>query len=184
MPNSRQLQGTGPWLERRYFIDVARPRCTPVELMQEVQCRRAPLLAQRPGRLREEKAATDSCLLAVGDEFHISILGPWNGSVRVTAGWPRRASSSSPSKAIPKPGASASKRTTSMSRPDVLRFEICSRARSRDGLVAFAYDTLGGGKLMQEATWVEFCQPRGRGQRGPGPGRRRSRNPHSSARGR
>ena len=43
-------------------------------------------------------------------------------------------------------------------RPDALRFEIHSVARSRDGLVAFAYDTLGGGKLMQEATWVEFCQ--------------------------
>lgn len=24
--------------------------------------------------------------------------------------------------------------------------------------MAFAYDTLGGGKLVQEATWTEFCR--------------------------
>ena len=40
----------------------------------------------------------------------------------------------------------------------MLRFEIRSAARSRDGLVAFAYDTIGGGKLLQEATWTAFCR--------------------------
>ena len=31
-------------------------------------------------------------------------------------------------------------------------------ARSRDGLVAFAYDKLGVGKFMQEQTWRTFCE--------------------------
>ncbi|MEJ7664031.1 MAG: DUF1990 family protein [Hymenobacter sp.] len=65
-------------------------------------------------------------------------------------------------------------------RPDALRFEIHSLARSRDGLVAFAYDTLGGGKLMQEATWVEFCRRVAPGQRRPGPGRRSRSKPFAT----
>ena len=42
--------------------------------------------------------------------------------------------------------------------PHTLRFEIRSWARSRDGLVAFAYDTLGMGKKVQQQTWETFCQ--------------------------
>ena len=61
-------------------------------------------------------------------------------------------------------------------RPDALRFEIHSLARSRDGLVAFAYDTWGAAGSMQEATWVEFCQRVGEAQRGPGAGPGRGRN--------
>ena len=46
------------------------------------------------------------------------------------------------------------------------RFEIRALARSRNGLVAFAYDTIGGGLLVQEATWVEFCRRVGRASGG------------------
>jgi hypothetical protein len=148
-------EGTGPWLERRYFIDVARPRCTPVELMREVQCD-VPLFSPSVLAYFEKKKGTDSCL-QVGDEFHISILGPWNGSVRVTAVGATGFEFIT-LEGHPEAGCIRFEAHYLDERPDVLRFEICSRARSRDGLVAFAYDTLGGGKLMQEATWVEFCR--------------------------
>ena len=95
--------------------------------------------------------------LRVGDEFSIKILGPWNGSVRVTS-----VSATSfefiTLEGHPEAGRIQFEAHSLDGRPDALRFEIRSRARSRDGLVAFAYDTIGGGLLMQEATWVEFCR--------------------------
>ncbi len=157
MPTAPQpaASGSGPLLERRYFLDLARPRLTPAALMAAVQAdlgRFAPALL---ADFRRQDHATGP--LQVGEEFEIKILGPWNGCVRVAdagatffelltlAGHPEA-------------GRIRFEAHWLDERPDVLRFEISSRARSRDGLVAFAYDTIGGGKLMQEATWTAFCQ--------------------------
>ena len=96
-------------------------------------------------------------LLKMGDEFHIKILGPWNGSVRVT-GVGSTFFELITLEGHPEAGRIRFETHYLDERPDALRFEIRSSARSRDGLVAFAYDTLGGGKLMQEATWTEFCR--------------------------
>ena len=148
-------QGSGPWLERRYFIDVARPKLTPVQLMSEVQSK---LPSFSPELLADFKRKDgQEGPLKIGDEFHITIFGPWNGCVRVTE------SGATFFEFItleghPEAGRIRFEAHYLDDRPDVLRFEIRSSARSRDGLVAFAYDTLGGGKLMQEATWKEFCR--------------------------
>ena len=157
MASSEQpaAQGTGPVLARRYYLDVARPRHTPAQLMALVQ---ADLPSFSPVLLADfEQTTGQPGVLRVGDEFHIKILGPWNGSVRVTE------ASATAFQLITLAGHPEAGRITFAAhlldgRPDVLRFEINSLARSRDGLVAFAYDTVGGGRLMQEATWVEFCQ--------------------------
>ncbi|MBF9223181.1 DUF1990 family protein [Hymenobacter sp. BT662] len=95
--------------------------------------------------------------LQVGTEFEISILGPWNGCVRVTE------VSATHFEFItleghPEAGRIRFETHYLDERPDVLRFEIRSRARSRDGLVAFAYNTIGVGKRVQEETWKEFCR--------------------------
>ena len=42
--------------------------------------------------------------------------------------------------------------------PGALRFTIESWARSRDGWVHFAYDTLGLARKAQEAMWTFFCE--------------------------
>ena len=69
-------------LQWRYFIDVARARRTPAQLMREVQ---AHLPDFSPGLLADfERKDGQEGLLKVGDGFHIKILGPWNGAVRVT----------------------------------------------------------------------------------------------------
>ena len=94
--------------------------------------------------------------LQVGDEFHITILGPWNGSVRVTEVGPT-AFAFITLEGHPEAGRIRFEAHYLDERPGVLRFEIRSRARSRDGLVAFAYATTGIGKKVQEATWMEFC---------------------------
>jgi Domain of unknown function (DUF1990) len=147
--------GSGPLLERRYFIDVARARKSPAQLMAEVQ---ADVPRFSPEALADFKRKNgDDGPIKVGDEFHITILGPWNGSVRVSD-----VGSTSfefiTLEGHPEAGRIRFEAHYLDESPDVLRFEIRSAARSRDGLVAFAYDTLGGGKLMQEATWVEFCR--------------------------
>jgi hypothetical protein len=147
-------QGAGPKLERRYFIDVERPRHTPTQLMAAVQ---ADLPSFSPGLLADfERTKGTEGTLRVGDEFHIKILGPWNGSVRVTQVSPTSFEFVT-LEGHPEAGRISFEVHPLDGRPDALRFEIHSVARSRDGLVAFAYDTIGGGKLMQEATWVEFC---------------------------
>ena len=147
--------GAGPYVARRYAVALARPRLTPAALMQQIKC---DLPHFAPGLLADfEKTQGHPDGLAVDDEFHIRILGPWNGSVRVTevgetyfelitlnghpeAGRIRFAAHAHPREA------------------GALEFEICSWARARDGLVAFAYDTLGVGRHVQEATWRTFCE--------------------------
>ncbi|WP_052732540.1 DUF1990 family protein [Hymenobacter terrenus] len=147
--------GSGPWLERRYFIDVARPRHTPTQLMAEVQ---ADVPRFAPELLADfKKSEGGPAGLRVGQEFQISILGPWNGCVRVTEVGDTLFEFIT-LEGHPEAGRIHFEAHYVDERPDVLRFEIRSRARSRDGLVAFAYDTIGVGKRVQEATWVEFCR--------------------------
>jgi hypothetical protein len=95
--------------------------------------------------------------LRVGEEFQISILGPWNGCVRVTEVGDTMFEFIT-LEGHPEAGRIRFEAHYLDEFPDTLRFEIRSRARSRDGLVAFTYNTLGVGKRVQEATWVEFCQ--------------------------
>jgi hypothetical protein len=148
--------GSGPWLERRYYVDVARPHLSPTQLMARVQ---TDLPHFSPEMLAdfEKEAGDPDGPLCVGDEFRIKILGPWNGSVRVTDVGPTSFEFIT-LEGHPEAGRIRFEAHYLDERPGELRFEIQSRARSRDGLVAFAYDTIGGGLLVQEATWVSFCQ--------------------------
>ena len=146
--------GSGPLLERRYFIDVARARLSPAQLVSALK---ADLPSFSPGLLANfERKAGQEGSLEVGDEFHITILGPWNGSVRVTEVGTTFLEFIT-LEGHPEAGRIRFEAHYLNEDPGVLRFEIRSWARSRDGLVAFAYDTLGVGKLMQQATWTEFC---------------------------
>lgn len=148
--------GAGPLLERRYYIDVVRPHLSPTQLMARVQ---ADLPHFSPEMLADfkQQVGDENGPLRVGDEFSIKILGPWNGSVRVTDVGPTSFEFIT-LEGHPEAGRIHFEAHYLDERPGELRFEIQSRARSRDGLVAFAFDTIGGGLLVQEATWVEFCQ--------------------------
>lgn len=147
--------GWGPLLERRYFIDVARARKSPAQLMAEVQ---ADVPRFSPEALADfKKKAGDDGPIKVGDEFHITILCPWNGYVRVTDVGATYFEFIT-LEGHPEAGRIRFETHYLNESPDGLRFEIRSSARSRDGLVAFAYDTLGGGQLVQEAAWTEFCR--------------------------
>lgn len=154
-PEQPAAHGAGPELERRYCLEVARPRLSPTALMHAIQ---ADLPSFAPQSLADfERRSGQPGALHVGDEFYVKILGPWNGGVRVTA-VDAVSFELATLEGHPEAGRISFKVWVPNAEPDQLQFQIHSRARSRDGVVAFVYDTLGGGKLMQEATWVEFCQ--------------------------
>jgi hypothetical protein len=154
-PEQPAQTGSGPFFERRYWVDVQHARCSAAQLLDHIKCN---LPAFSPGLLANfEKAKGKAHELRVGDEFRIRILGPWNGDVRV--------SEISDDyfelvtlKNHPEAGRIRFSLRPHASLPNTLRFEIHSWARSRDGLVAFTYDTLGIGRKVQQQTWETFCQ--------------------------
>ena len=157
MPKSEQpaQTGSGPFFERRYWIDVQQARQSATELLQHIKC---DLPTFSPALLADfEKAKGEAHELRVGDEFRIKILGPWNGDVRVSEIGDDYFELVTLEN-HPEAGRIRFSLRPHTSLPDTLRFEIHSWARSRDGLVAFTYDTLGVGKKVQQQTWETFCQ--------------------------
>ncbi|MBX0292349.1 hypothetical protein K3G63_18020 [Hymenobacter sp. HSC-4F20] len=147
--------GSGPFFERRYWVDVQHPRRPAAELLHHIK---GHLPEYSPDMLADfEKAQGQPGELSVGDEFRIKILGPWNGEVRVTqvgADYFELTTLEN----HPEAGCICFTLRPHATLPDTLRFEIHSRARSRDGLVALTYDTLGIGRKVQQQTWETFCQ--------------------------
>lgn len=147
--------GSGAYFERRYWVDVQRPRQSAAELLDHIKCH---LPDYSPDLLADfEKTKGQAHCLAEGDEFGIKILGPWDGDVRVTSVAPDGFELTT-LESHPEAGRIRFSLRPHATLPDTLRFEIHSRARSRDGLVAFTYDTLGLGKRVQQQTWETFCE--------------------------
>ncbi|OWP63550.1 hypothetical protein CDA63_08175 [Hymenobacter amundsenii] len=154
-PEQPAYTGSGPFFERRYWLDVQHPRQSAAELLDHVKCH---LPDFSPDLLADfEKSKGAAGCLEVGDEFRIKILGPWNGDVRVTdlgADFFELATLEN----HPEAGRIRFSLRPHDTLPATVRFEIHSWARSRDGLVAFTYDTLGLGRLVQQQTWETFCE--------------------------
>ncbi|MCA8832717.1 DUF1990 family protein [Hymenobacter pini] len=154
-PEQPAHTGSGPLFERRYWVDIQRPHLSLDELLTHIQCH---LPDYAPEVLADfYKTKGRHHCLTEGDEFGIRILGPWNGDVRVMRvtdeGFELATLESHP-----EAGRIWFGLTRHPNLPDTFRFEIHSRARSRDGLVSFTYDTLGFGRRVQQKTWEEFCQ--------------------------
>ncbi|SMB88021.1 conserved hypothetical protein [Hymenobacter roseosalivarius DSM 11622] len=147
--------GSGPFFERCYQVSFQHSNQSAAELFHTITCEVERFSPDLLANFEKTKGA-GHCL-AVGDEFKIRILGPWNGSVRVTemgADYFELITLEN----HPEAGQIRFCLRPHPHLPDTLQFEIHSWARSRDGLVAFAYDTLGLGKKVQEQTWRTFCE--------------------------
>lgn len=154
-PEQPAHTGSGPLFERRYWVDVQHAREPAAALLHRIKC---DVPAFSPDLLADfEKAKGEAHELRVGDEFRIKILGPWNGDVRVSAIGDDYFEFVTLEN-HPEAGRIRFSLQPHTALPDTLRFEIHSWARSRDGLVAFTYDTLGMGKKVQQQTWETFCQ--------------------------
>jgi hypothetical protein len=146
--------GVGPLYHRVYRADIADARRSPEEVMREVQHNLAEF---SPDALAKFDKAEDRPSMRVGDEYDITILGPWNGSVRVIDVQPT-------SFALvtldghPEAGEIRFELKPHPASAGGLRFEIHSWARSRDAWVQVTYRDLKLGQQAQQNTWVVFCQ--------------------------
>lgn len=147
--------GVGTLFHRRYTVLIKSPRLSDRELMDRVK---ADLRALSPRHLADfRKARGHPRRMAVGDEYKIVIMGPWNGRVRVTEVTPTSFTFVT-LKGHPEAGQITFALDRTDLRPGCVRFEINSWARSRDMLVSLGYEHAGIGKEIQKNAWVSFCQ--------------------------
>lgn len=147
--------GHGPLFHRRYTLDFAGAQLGVEELMGRVK---ADVGAFSPQFLAHfEKSKGNAAEMRPGDEYHISILGPWNGTVRVVEVTPSTFTLVTLD-GHPEAGEIMFSLEPHPERPDALRFEICSWARSRDMLVGLTYKEAGVGKEVQKNAWATFCE--------------------------
>ena len=145
--------GSGSVFHRRYEVKLTEIAIDSAALLQLMQRHIAEL---SPSLLAHfEKSAGHDDLLRVDDEYEITMLGPWNGRVRVAESTPE---SFTLVTLAGHPEAGHITFSVSPSQPDACCVCIESWARSRDGIVATAYATLGIGKQMQTEVWVTFLQ--------------------------
>ncbi len=95
--------------------------------------------------------------MAKGDEYHITMFGPWNGRVRV-AEVSDRAFTFVTLKGHPEAGFITFVVNKVPHRSDVLAVSIESWARARSEAVNAAYDTIEAGREMQTEVWITFLQ--------------------------
>ena len=148
-------RGAGPLIHRRYEVELpdrAISRDIVLHLMQ------LHLTELAPSALADfQKSEGSDTVFRIDDEYEITMLGPWNGSVRVA-----EITSDSFTLVTLDGHPEAGHITFSVHEDAVasstLRVVIESWARSRDALVAVAYGTLGIGKQVQTEVWVTFLQ--------------------------
>jgi Domain of unknown function (DUF1990) len=147
------VDGDGAIFHRRYRVQIAGSKFTASALIREVGLRFNQL---SPSALAEfEKVKGKPWSLEVGDEFDIVILGPWNGSVRVSEVRPESFCFVT-LEGHPEAGQIRFQASLLSGRRGAVSFEIVSWARSRDPVVALAYGA--GGKEVQKSTWVQFLE--------------------------
>lgn len=146
--------GVGPLYHRVYRADIADATRNPEEIMREVQLNLADF---SPDPLAKFDKAEDRPTMRVGDEYDITILGPWNGSVRVIDVQPTSFALVT-LEGHPEAGEIRFELARHPEMAGALRFEIHSWARSRDAWVQVTYRDLKLGQQAQQNTWVVFCQ--------------------------
>ncbi|MCC7052097.1 MAG: hypothetical protein IT355_02440 [Gemmatimonadaceae bacterium] len=152
--------GSGALVHRRYEVRLVGTGHTVASICRLMHGHLAELAPS--GFADFEKTRGDDDRLRAGDEYDITMLGPWNGRVRVAEvseehftlvtldGHPEAGhitfSARDAEAEAETPGAPA------------LHAVIESWARARDGVVDAAYSTLGIGRQVQTEVWVTFLQ--------------------------
>jgi len=144
--------GEGPLTWRRYHIPLPTTASSAERVLQFIEKHIREL---SPSLLAEfEKTTGAERRFAIGDEYDITILGPWNGRVRI-ADVQDTSFTMETLEGHPEAGRITFRvRDTANGR----LAEIESLARSRDGLVNVAYNVLGIGKAVQTQVWITFLQ--------------------------
>lgn len=147
--------GYGVLFHRRYWVDIERPKLSAKALMEQVKCDVGGFC---PRLLADfQKSRGHPTIMRPGDEYAITILGPWNGDVRVIEVAPTSFTFVT-LEGHPEAGQITFSASRHATRPSTLRFEIQSWARSRDMLVSLGYHEGKIGKEIQKNAWVAFCE--------------------------
>jgi len=150
-----EASGVGELTHRRYAIVVPRSTFTRQSLMRQIQQRVQEL---SPSALAAfEKTSGEDSLMSVGDEYHVTMFGPWNGRVRV-AEMTHNSFTLVTLEGHPEAGHITFSVRELPERLDVFKVIIESWARARDKTVHVAYDTLSVGRQVQAEVWVTFLQ--------------------------
>jgi hypothetical protein len=147
--------GVGILFHRSYWVEIERPKLNPKALIKQVQSDVGAFSPQLLANFKKVKGHPTT--MQPGDEYDITILGPWNGSVRVV----EVTATSFTFVTLdghPEAGQITFSARQSSTTPHALRFEIHSWARSRDMLVSLGYHEGKIGKVIQENAWVTFCE--------------------------
>ncbi len=147
--------GSGPLVHRRYDVLISGTTLGAAALLQLLQRHLSELA---PAALAHfEKSHGSDGLARVGDEYEITMLGPWNGRVRVIESATRHFTLATLD-GHPEAGHITFSVEPVGNPLGTLRVLIESRARARDSVVALAYGTLGVGKQVQTEVWITFLQ--------------------------
>ena len=147
--------GVGKLFHRRYSVLIEKPQLRDQALMERIK---ADLPEFSPRLLADfRKIKGHSRRMAVGDEYQITIFGPWNGNVSVVEVTPTSFTLVT-LEGHPEAGQITFALTRPVAAADTIRFEINSWARSRDFLVSLGYEQARIGKEIQKNVWVTFCE--------------------------
>ncbi len=147
--------GTGALIHRRYEIIIPVRGLRPADLMRLMQRH---LTELAPSALADfTKAAGSENAFRTGDEYDITMLGPWNGRVRVCE------ISDSAFTLVTLDGHPEAGHITFSAGPvsgaeESVLVLIESWARARDAVVHAAYSTIRIGKKVQAEVWITFLQ--------------------------
>lgn len=147
------FQGSGTLNHRCYSVKIRNAKVSASELIRLVSLNFAALSPSELANFEKIKGAP--WILKVGDEFDITMLGPWNGAVRVVEMAPN-AFVFATLEGHPEAGIIRFTVKPKTGAKNDLEFEISSTARSRDAVVDMAYQ--GAGKHVQLATWLQFLE--------------------------
>ena len=147
--------GAGALVHRRYEVVLPLAGLQPEDLLRLMQRHLSELA---PSALADfTKTAGSELAFRTGDEYEVTMLGPWNGRVRVTE-LSETAFTLVTLDGHPEVGHitfSAMRQSGLDDRAVVL---IESWARARDALVNAAYSTMRIGKQLQAEVWITFLQ--------------------------
>ena len=146
----RVSDGVGPLFHRQYWIDVTDTETTPEGLIDAV-ARHLDDIAPTEVSTFERAAEGD---LAIGEELVVTLVGPWDGPVRVIDRAP-----TSFSFATLRGHMEAGEITFRAFHTErgFLRFEIDSWARAGDERFDYVYDHLPLAREAQLHMWSHFC---------------------------
>lgn len=146
--------GSGALVHRQYEIRLDGVSYSAAALCQLMQRHIAELAPA--GLAAFEKSEGSEQVFRAGDEYEITMLGPWNGTVRVHEVTPQQFTLVT-LEGHPEAGQiTFSAHDTGIAGSK--RVLVESWARARDGVVQVAYRAFGIGRQVQTEVWITFLQ--------------------------